>query len=532
MSDQKVARVNKDKAGSLIQTGAKSVFTNGDASKWWTATEGSTIKGPPNVGDTIVSSDVTVFAENKKVAVEGAITARGFHVGPSSPNVFAGNLGPGEITVIENDDVDDGTPEGRAKAITNLQTWVAKGYISQDTVKQVLNQAAPADLPSATDATVAVLMFRGLDPTRTSGAVDNTGTKIIALPGYRVVVANWENWKSVFATVQPDEAVILYGFSKGGESVQSILSAYPNRAIKAAITIDPYWTVTQKWGSGIFKNVERVYNWYNPNWGYNKEHIPNGVNSPSNVQQNLLPEAPTGANHASMPQRVEAQVLAIIQGIKPTGKPVGAVTSGRNPSGRQGTGTPMYNAGSQNLDMTISKHFKLKHFLTREQVNGKPFNECATHPLADRGFGVTPDFVIQNLSLWAQNIADPLFEKYPDMFFSSTQRDWSDGTGTPNYNSQHPGGQACDIKFAGGNRFDQQIVRVQWIFDNLPFDQLLLERLASHRDSFWIHCSYTAPNMPRVKPGGRKGPLPVNDPNKYGTLLQHVWVAKRAFIRA
>jgi uncharacterized Zn-binding protein involved in type VI secretion len=61
------------------------------ANNWHVATVGSTLRGPPNPGDIIVSSNVTVFAENKKIAIQGSITAQGKTVGKSSPNVFAGN---------------------------------------------------------------------------------------------------------------------------------------------------------------------------------------------------------------------------------------------------------------------------------------------------------------------------------------------------------------------------------------------------------------------------------------------------------
>jgi uncharacterized Zn-binding protein involved in type VI secretion len=94
--DNPVARVNLDKAASRIITGAQTVFTNGDDTQYWTAIVGvSIMAGPPNKGDVIVQSPVTVFAENHKVAVQGAITARGRSVERGSPNVFAGANGPG-----------------------------------------------------------------------------------------------------------------------------------------------------------------------------------------------------------------------------------------------------------------------------------------------------------------------------------------------------------------------------------------------------------------------------------------------------
>jgi len=94
--DHPVARVGVDKAASVITTGAQTVFTNGDDSKNWTAVVGVSITaGPPNKADVIVQSPVTVFAENHKVAVQGAVTARGRAVERGSPTVFAGSNGPG-----------------------------------------------------------------------------------------------------------------------------------------------------------------------------------------------------------------------------------------------------------------------------------------------------------------------------------------------------------------------------------------------------------------------------------------------------
>ena len=84
--DRGVARTNLDRAGGPIGTGAKTVFVNDENC----AIESSVITGAPNSGDIIVQSPVTVFAENKRVAVQGSITARGYAVGKASTNVFAG----------------------------------------------------------------------------------------------------------------------------------------------------------------------------------------------------------------------------------------------------------------------------------------------------------------------------------------------------------------------------------------------------------------------------------------------------------
>jgi uncharacterized Zn-binding protein involved in type VI secretion len=102
MTENSVARVNKDQAGSLIQTGAQTVFTGGDGDgiDWWTARQGSICKGPPNSGDTILKSKTTVYAGPYLIAVEGTVTAMGRAVGKSSPTVFAGNGGPGTVPPV------------------------------------------------------------------------------------------------------------------------------------------------------------------------------------------------------------------------------------------------------------------------------------------------------------------------------------------------------------------------------------------------------------------------------------------------
>ena len=81
-----VARVKKDIARDLLNSVPQStVFVNDQP--WLAATEGTvTISG-----DVVASSNVTVYVENKKIAVEGAVMASGAAIGKSSPDVFAGN---------------------------------------------------------------------------------------------------------------------------------------------------------------------------------------------------------------------------------------------------------------------------------------------------------------------------------------------------------------------------------------------------------------------------------------------------------
>lgn len=82
-----VGRANIDHAGGFIANGAKTVFVQNQHC----AIESSIIGGSPNTGDIIVSSPTKkVFAENKRVAVVGSITARGYAIGKASNKVFTG----------------------------------------------------------------------------------------------------------------------------------------------------------------------------------------------------------------------------------------------------------------------------------------------------------------------------------------------------------------------------------------------------------------------------------------------------------
>ena len=86
-----VARVKKDIGADLLNvTTNKTVFI-GDQ-PWAVATEGTVSV----LGDIVVSSQTTVYVEDKRIAVEGAMMASGSAVSilPTDPNVDAGKSGP------------------------------------------------------------------------------------------------------------------------------------------------------------------------------------------------------------------------------------------------------------------------------------------------------------------------------------------------------------------------------------------------------------------------------------------------------
>ena len=82
MSDNSVARVNIDVAGTLIVSGANSVFVNNSP---------IAVEGSSTIEDGVISTSLTtVFAENNHVAAIGAVAASGSAVSSGSRNVFAG----------------------------------------------------------------------------------------------------------------------------------------------------------------------------------------------------------------------------------------------------------------------------------------------------------------------------------------------------------------------------------------------------------------------------------------------------------
>jgi hypothetical protein len=94
--------------------------------------------------------------------------------------------------------------------------------------------------------------------------------------------------------------------------------------------------------------------------------------------------------------------------------------------------------------------------------------------------GLSKDQIICNLANLAQNIWEPLKAQFSDVFITNSFREGE-------RQRQHGTGQAMDIQFhkLPSNKYYE---RAQWMRDNLPFDQLLLECHTS--GALWIHVSH------------------------------------------
>jgi uncharacterized Zn-binding protein involved in type VI secretion len=165
------------------------------------------------------------------------------------------------------------------------------------------------------------------------------------------------------------------------------------------------------------------------------------------------------------------------------------------------------------MDLKISQTFTLGNML-RSWIDGTTI-QYPNHQLqVNKGFSV--DQIVCNLSLLAQNVLEPLLKKYPDFRITNSFREGES-------QGQHGNGQACDIIFGVRDR-SLTYQRAQWMRDNLPYDQLLLEyRDAGSYIQNWVHVSFVGNNIYRKYNGtGSTGCRPASDASKVLTLYNDV----------
>lgn len=100
--------------------------------------------------------------------------------------------------------------------------------------------------------------------------------------------------------------------------------------------------------------------------------------------------------------------------------------------------------------------------------------------------GLTVEQIVQNLQLVAQNCLEKIKAKYPDMIVTSGFRR---AITNKNSKSQHLVGQAIDMQFTSAKKSDYYTI-AQWIKENVPYDQLLLEYKSTGTGLPWIHISF------------------------------------------
>lgn len=130
--------------------------------------------------------------------------------------------------------------------------------------------------------------------------------------------------------------------------------------------------------------------------------------------------------------------------------------------------------GGVNYSLPLSNHFTLGQ-LSKNSVVAKTIIQKG----GNKGF--TQKQIIDKLKTLAIHVLDPIKDQYPDMIVTNAYRGKSTG-------SQHNVGEAADIQFPGIPK-SEYYARAQWIRENIPHDQLILEYKNTGSGLPWIHIS-------------------------------------------
>lgn len=132
-----------------------------------------------------------------------------------------------------------------------------------------------------------------------------------------------------------------------------------------------------------------------------------------------------------------------------------------------------------------------------------------THPV-QASAGLTIAQVVTNLQYLTQNCVEPIKGYRTDMFVTNSFRPAGIGSST----SQHPRGMACDMQFSKASKTEYFTI-AQWIRDNVPYDQLLLEYKTTGSGLPWIHISFNIS-------GNRKQVMTFMNDKKYADGLSNL----------
>lgn len=127
--------------------------------------------------------------------------------------------------------------------------------------------------------------------------------------------------------------------------------------------------------------------------------------------------------------------------------------------------------GNINYEFSLSDNFKLKDLTT---------NAFFSHKLKAQN-NLNLNQIVSNLQNLSNVLLEPIKSKYPNMIITSGFRA---GLG----NSQHLKGEAVDLQFTGTDK-KEYIKIAEYIKNNLPYDQLILEFQTTGTGNPWIHVS-------------------------------------------
>jgi hypothetical protein len=128
--------------------------------------------------------------------------------------------------------------------------------------------------------------------------------------------------------------------------------------------------------------------------------------------------------------------------------------------------------------LKLSKHFTIASFTTQAAASKSRLTAFA---------GLTEREIACNMKALAEQVLDPIKDKYPNMFITSGFRNYVPEGGSTT--SQHMKGQAADLQFRGASKADYFEI-AKWIKQNVNYDQMLLEYKTTGTRNPWIHISF------------------------------------------
>lgn len=127
--------------------------------------------------------------------------------------------------------------------------------------------------------------------------------------------------------------------------------------------------------------------------------------------------------------------------------------------------------------LKISKHFTIASLTSSTAF---PVRLAPSQGLSEREIAC-------NLKALAEQVLDPIKDKYPNMIITSGFRNYVPEGGSTT--SQHLRGQAADLQFPGMSK-SQYYEIAQWIKQHVPYDQMLLEYKTTGSRLPWIHVTF------------------------------------------
>lgn len=230
-------------------------------------------------------------------------------------------------------------------------------------------------------------------------------------------------------------------------------------------------------------------NFFKPEKSTPKENEPEPLEAPTTEEGDLDNETGEEGSKEYKQQRIargEIQDRTVVPGQEDS-----------SPANRQINGKPVDRTEFDKLSeypdtLRLSKHFTLGALTNRAPASPTDLKDQR---------GLSKSEIAGNLKALAVNVLDPIKDKYPDMKVTSAFRSGSN-------NSDHDIGAAADIQFESRSPA-QYFEAAQWIKDNVPHKQLLLEYQdkPDGRRIAWVHVAY--------KEGAPKSSLPL------GTFYNH-----------